>query len=480
MNSNAMSAIMQNPKLKCFILPVRRRLCGYAVEQFSDDEYECDFESHKASSSVANIDEWKWKLSMLLRNENDQEIVSRDKRDRRDYEQISNLAKRMGLYSEMYGKVVVASKVPLPNYRPDLDDKRPQREVVVPLGLQRRVECLLQEYLDRLQLNSGKFRENSDDANSQVEYVNPDESPDSFLENSVMEKVLQRRSLRLRNMQRAWQESPEGQKMMEFRKSLPAFKEKGKASSSNCTFHSFTTPKFCSSQTFPTSKCKELHNGAGYTLVLVAVNGMRKADQQLHALGKVIVISGETGCGKTTQLPQYIVESEIETGRGAFCSIICTQPEEYLLWQLQRECLQKEESHLGKRYFLVGMNEDFLLIVLKDLLPRRRDLRLILMSATLNAELFSNYFGGAPKIHIPNMLAGVSCIWIVISFALSVLRIRSRPHFLEDVLELTGYKLSSFNQIDDYGQEKCGKMQKQLAPRKRKNQITALVEVMFE
>lgn len=44
---------------------------------------------------------------------------------------------------------------------------------------------------------------------------------------------------------------------------------------------------------------------------------------------------------------------------------------------------------------------DFLLIVLKDLLPRRRDLRLILMSATLNAELFSTYYGGAPTIHIP-------------------------------------------------------------------------------
>lgn len=104
---------------------------------------------------MANIDEWKWKLSLLLRSE-DQEVVSRDKRDRRDYEQISNLAKRMGLYryasilccflltlcqfwrtlltlfpfpSEIYGKVVVISKVPLPNYRPDLDDKRPQREV---------------------------------------------------------------------------------------------------------------------------------------------------------------------------------------------------------------------------------------------------------------------------------------------------------------------------------------------------------------
>lgn len=41
---------------------------------------------------------------------------------------------------------------------------------------------------------------------------------------------------------------------------------------------------------------------------------------------QVIVISGETGCGKTTQLPQYILESEIESGHGAFCNIICTQP----------------------------------------------------------------------------------------------------------------------------------------------------------
>ena len=37
-------------------------------------------------------------------------------------------------------------------------------------------------------------------------------------------------------------------------------------------------------------------------------------------------MSGETGCGKTTQLPQYILESEIDAARGALCSIICTQP----------------------------------------------------------------------------------------------------------------------------------------------------------
>ena len=40
----------------------------------------------------------------------------------------------------------------------------------------------------------------------------------------------------------------------------------------------------------------------------------------------MLVVSGETGCGKTTQLPQYILESEIEAGRGGSCSIICTQP----------------------------------------------------------------------------------------------------------------------------------------------------------
>ncbi|KAF9593834.1 hypothetical protein IFM89_025619, partial [Coptis chinensis] len=70
------------------------------VEQFSDDEYECDFDNQKGSSSVANIDEWKWKLSLLSSSEQDQEIISRYKRDRRDYEQISNLVKRMGLYRQ--------------------------------------------------------------------------------------------------------------------------------------------------------------------------------------------------------------------------------------------------------------------------------------------------------------------------------------------------------------------------------------------
>lgn len=79
--------------------------------------------------------------------------------------------------------------------------------MVIPLGLQRRVEGLLQEHLDRVRLSSGKVTANSGDSEhlDQVEKENPDENADSFLDGSVMEKVLQRRSLRMRNMQRAWQ-----------------------------------------------------------------------------------------------------------------------------------------------------------------------------------------------------------------------------------------------------------------------------------
>ncbi|KAI7724767.1 hypothetical protein M8C21_021620 [Ambrosia artemisiifolia] len=182
-----------------------RYLSSYSVDQFSDDDYECDYENHPASSSVANIDEWRWKLSMLLRNDTDQEIVSRDKRDKRDFEQISNLAKRMGLFCEMYGKVVVASKRPLPNYRPDLDDKRPQREVVIPLSLQRRVEGLLQEHLDRMQLNSVDVSSTNSENSNQAELVNQGANPDPLLEGNLMESVLQRRSLQMRNRQRTWE-----------------------------------------------------------------------------------------------------------------------------------------------------------------------------------------------------------------------------------------------------------------------------------
>lgn len=51
-----------------------------------------------------------------------------------------------------------------------------------------------------------------------------------------------------------------------------------------------------------------------------------------------------------------------------------------------------------------------------------------------------------------------------------------RSHFLENILEITRYRLTPYNQIDNYGQDKMWKMQKQ-TDRKRKTQIASAVEV---
>ncbi|CBI26949.3 unnamed protein product, partial [Vitis vinifera] len=415
----------------------------------------CEF---GGASAPDTIDEWKWKFTMLLRNKDKQELVSREKKDRRDFEQIAILASRMGLYSHLYVKVVVFSKVPLPNYRFDLDDRRPQREVILPLGLDRRVEAHLEEYLSQKFTTNENFQDIAFSRSSSTSSIATDEGlfeqPEPLaVSRSVIEKIVWRRSLQLRNQQQAWQESTEGRKMLEFRGSLPASKEKD--------------------------------------ALLTAISG-----------NQVVIVSGETGCGKTTQIPQFILESEIESVRGAVCSIICTQPRRISAMSVSERVAAERGEKLGEsvgykvrlegmkgkdtcllfcttgillRRLLVdrnlkgvthvivdeiherGMNEDFLLIVLKDLLPRRPELRLILMSATLDAELFSSYFDGAPVVHIPGFTYPI------------------RTYFLENILEMTGYRLTPYNQVDDYGQEKMWKMNKQ-APRKRKSQLAPVVE----
>ncbi|KAM5567831.1 DExH-box ATP-dependent RNA helicase DExH5, mitochondrial [Rosa sericea] len=430
--------------------------CGGVSDEGSDRDY--NMSSNPGASISDNLDEWKRKLTMLLHDNKKQELVSREKKDRHDFEDIAALASRMGLYSHLYAKVAVFSKVPLPNYRFDLDDRRPQREVTLPLGLLRRVEAYLGDFLSQKSRTKETFPDVSFSRSSSSGSIGTDEGlfeqPEPVApNNAAMEKVLWRRSLQLRDKQHAWQESREGRKVMELRRSLPAYKEK---------------------------------------------------DALLTAISRnqVVIISGQTGCGKTTQIPQFILESEIEAARGAVCSIICTQPRRISAMSVSERVASERGEKLGDsvgykvrlegmkgrdtrllfcttgillRRLLVdgnlkgvthvivdeiherGMNEDFLLIVLKDLLPRRPELRLILMSATLDSELFSSYFGRAQIIHVPGFTYPV------------------RTHFLEDVLESTGCRLTPYNQIDDYGQEKMWKMSKQ-APRKRKSQIASVVE----
>ncbi|KAJ3092644.1 ATP-dependent RNA helicase dhx29 [Quaeritorhiza haematococci] len=56
------------------------------------------------------------------------------------------------------------------------------------------------------------------------------------------------------------------------------------------------------------------------------VYAKRKDILDLVAKNQVVIVSGETGSGKSTQVPQFFVEDAIERGKGGFCNVICTQP----------------------------------------------------------------------------------------------------------------------------------------------------------
>ncbi|XP_055678167.1 probable ATP-dependent RNA helicase DHX34 isoform X2 [Lutzomyia longipalpis] len=156
---------------------------------------------------------------------------------------------------------------------------------------------------------------------------------------------------------------------------------------------------------------------------------------------QVVIIAGDTGCGKSTQIPQYLHES-------GFRGIACTQPRriacislskrvshemlcEYGLevgYQIRFErskgqstsiCFITEglllrqlanEATLSQYEVIVldeiherNLHGDFLLGVTKCLLQVRPEIKLILMSATINIQLFSDYFAAeeAKVIEVP-------------------------------------------------------------------------------
>uniref|UniRef100_A0A2C9LTS6 Putative ATP-dependent RNA helicase DHX57 n=1 Tax=Biomphalaria glabrata TaxID=6526 RepID=A0A2C9LTS6_BIOGL len=180
---------------------------------------------------------------------------------------------------------------------------------------------------------------------------------------------------------------------------------------------------------------------------------------------KVIIVSGMTGCGKTTQVPQFILDDALESDNFR-ANIICTQPRRIAATSIAERVaaerddtlgnlvgyqirLDGEVSYLTRLLFcttgivlrrlegdpnLEGVTHvivdevherselsDFLILVLKRLLVRRPDLRVILMSATINAKLFSEYFNNCPIINIPGQLFPV------------------KQFFLEDIIEQTKY-----------------------------------------
>ena len=175
------------------------------------------------------------------------------------------------------------------------------------------------------------------------------------------------------------------------------------------------------------------------------INGRREEIRAAIERHPVVIVCGETGSGKTTQLPKIA----LEMGRAEHGRIGHTQPRRIAARSVAARIAQELGTQLGERvgfkvrfHDRVGeqsliklmtdgillaetqgdpqlsqygtliideahersLNIDFLLGYLKRLLAKRPDLKVIVTSATIDAERFSRHFGGAPVIEVSGRL----------------------------------------------------------------------------
>ncbi|XP_077471712.1 ATP-dependent RNA helicase DHX30 [Stigmatopora argus] len=195
--------------------------------------------------------------------------------------------------------------------------------------------------------------------------------------------------------------------------------------------------------------------------VLSAVRGSR-----------AVVIAGETGCGKTTRIPRFLLEDGVMAGRGAQCNILVTQPrrisavsvahrvaqemgptlKQSVGYQVRLDSRPPEQSAGALLFLTVGVllrklqsnptlkgvshvvvdevherdvNTDLLLALVRACMSKNADLRVVLMSATGDNQRLAHYFGGCPIVKVPGFMHPV------------------QDKYLEDVLREMGRPLSS-------------------------------------
>mmetsp|Transcript_12823 Transcript_12823/g.27653 ORF Transcript_12823/g.27653 Transcript_12823/m.27653 type:complete len:720 (+) Transcript_12823:96-2255(+) len=168
------------------------------------------------------------------------------------------------------------------------------------------------------------------------------------------------------------------------------------------------------------------------------------------ASSQTVVVEGETGSGKTTQIPQFLVEvGYAQPGRTC---VACTQPRRVAATSIATRVAEEMDVELGgtvgytirfedvssnetvlkfltdgmllreamsdpvlSRYSVIVLDEahertlatDVLMGLLMEVLPKRRkgskhgELKVVVMSATLDAEKFQSYFNNAPLLKVP-------------------------------------------------------------------------------
>jgi ATP-dependent RNA helicase DHX57 len=192
---------------------------------------------------------------------------------------------------------------------------------------------------------------------------------------------------------------------------------------------------------------------------------------------QVTVISGATGSGKTTQVPQYLLEDAAGTGEPI--SIACTQPRRIAAMSVARRVaserceqagqstgyqvklnskrssetrlmfcttgvllrqMQSDPELRGLTHIVVdevherSVETDFVLLLVRDILPQRPSLRVVLMSATLDASKFSHYFSSliaqpVPVISIPGRTHPVTELYLEDAIALTEYRLRAGDRY---------------------------------------------------